>query len=98
MVEKLTPKEIQSRLEDINNWTLNERDTHIHKSFQFKNFIQAWGFMTKVALLAEKMNHHPEWSNVYNKVDISLSTHDCAGLSEKDFSLAQKIDELLEQD
>ena len=66
------------------------------KSFQFKDFIEAFAFMTKVALLAEKMNHHPLWTNVYNKVDISLSTHDAGDLvTDKDRKLAEEIDKLL---
>ena len=66
------------------------------KSFQFKDFIEAFAFMTKVALLAEKMNHHPLWTNVYNKVEISLSTHDAGDLvTDKDRKLAEDIDKLL---
>jgi 4a-hydroxytetrahydrobiopterin dehydratase len=63
----------------------------IHKSFKFADFNQAWGFMTRVALAAEKADHHPEWFNVYNKVDITLSTHDAGGLSDKDVALAKVI-------
>jgi 4a-hydroxytetrahydrobiopterin dehydratase len=62
------------------------------KSFQFADFNAAWGFMTRVALVAEKMDHHPEWSNVWNKVEITLSTHDAGGATERDVRLAQKID------
>ena len=64
----------------------------IVKQFKFKNFNQAFGFMTRVALQAEKMDHHPEWFNVYNKVDITLSTHACDGLSDKDVRLAKFVD------
>lgn len=64
----------------------------IHKEFLFKDFNQAFGFMTRVALKAEKMDHHPEWFNVYNKVQITLSTHDCSGLSENDVQLANFIE------
>jgi len=75
-----------------NGWNdVKERDA-INKKFVFSDFNQAWGFMNRVALLAEKMDHHPEWFNVYNKVDITLSTHDCGGLSEKDVKLALFID------
>jgi 4a-hydroxytetrahydrobiopterin dehydratase len=66
----------------------------IQKSFKFADFTQAWGFMTRVALAAEKADHHPEWSNVYNKVEIVLSTHDAGGLSDKDVALARFIDGL----
>ena len=64
----------------------------IHKKFQFADFNQAWGFMTRVALAADKADHHPEWSNVYNRVEIVLSTHDAGGLSAKDIELAKFID------
>ncbi len=66
----------------------------IEKEFVFKNFIEAFGFMSKIAILAEKANHHPEWFNVYNKVQIRLSTHDAGGLTQKDFDLALAIEAL----
>eukprot|EP00794_Sanderia_malayensis_P010842 gene10842-11994_t len=72
---------------------LTDRDA-IHKEFKFASFNQAFGFMTRVALKAEKMDHHPEWSNVYNKVDITLTTHACSGLSDKDVELAKFIDKI----
>ena len=76
------------------NWI--EEDNRLKKTFKFKDFIEAWSFMTKVALVAEKMNHHPDWSNVYNTVTITLTTHDKENtLTEKDRELAKKIDELL---
>jgi 4a-hydroxytetrahydrobiopterin dehydratase len=65
------------------------------RSFKFADFVEAFGFMTRVALLAEKADHHPEWSNVYNRVDILLTTHDCDGLSQRDLDLARKIDKLV---
>ena len=73
-------------------WTEVDGRDAIYKEFLFKNFNQAFGFMSRVALQAEKMDHHPEWFNVYNKVQITLSTHDCGGLSEKDIYLAQFIE------
>ena len=74
-------------------WT--EKDNTLSREFQFKNFVEAFSFMTGVALEAEKMNHHPNWSNVYNKVSISLSTHDAGNIvTEKDRKLAEKIDQL----
>ena len=73
-------------------WTIE--NGKLAKSFKFKNFQQAFGFMTMCALYAEKKDHHPEWSNVYNKVDVQLVTHDVAGLSAKDFDLAKKMDAL----
>jgi 4a-hydroxytetrahydrobiopterin dehydratase len=73
-----------------------EENNQLKRSFQFKNFVEAFGFMSKVALLAEKMDHHPNWSNVYNKVDISLNTHDAGDvITEKDRKLAAAIDKLL---
>ncbi|MBP6334875.1 MAG: 4a-hydroxytetrahydrobiopterin dehydratase [Bacteroidia bacterium] len=72
-------------------WT--EKNNKLEKNFEFKNFVQAFSFMTRVAFIAEKMNHHPEWSNVYNKVSISLSTHDAGDIvTEKDKKLADAID------
>ncbi|KAJ1369278.1 putative pterin-4-alpha-carbinolamine dehydratase [Parelaphostrongylus tenuis] len=73
-------------------WKMVDGRDAIKKEFQFKNFNEAFGFMTQVALKAEKMDHHPEWFNVYNKVDITLSTHDCNGLSQKDITLAKFIE------
>ena len=66
----------------------------IHKSFKFKNFIEAFGWMAQVAIWAEKMNHHPEWSNVYTRVEVTLTTHSCDGLSALDVDLAKKMDVL----
>lgn len=70
-----------------------DRDA-IRKIWKFKSFIEAWGFMSRAALIAEKLNHHPEWSNVYNVVDVTLTTHDCHGLSSLDMELAAKMDRL----
>ncbi len=75
-----------------------ENDNHLCKTFKFKNFSEAFGFMTRVALIAEKMNHHPEWNNVYNKVDIKLNTHDAGDIvTEKDHLLAKAIDNLIQK-
>jgi len=75
--------------------TWKEENNSLTKSFKFKDFVEAWAFMTQVALLAEKMNHHPEWCNVYNTVDITLTTHDQGNtITEKDRELAKKIDAL----
>lgn len=80
-------------LENLKNWHFNANG--IEKKFLFKNFTQALGFIVKVGVLAEKMNHHPELFNVYNKVNIRLSTHDANGLTDKDFKLATEIEELM---
>jgi len=73
---------------------LKDRDA-LHKTFKFKDFNAAFGFMTQVALIAEKMDHHPEWANVYNKVDITLTTHSAGGVSALDLTLARAIDALI---
>lgn len=90
--EKLSDNEIEVKLKEIKNWKLE--NGKLSKSFEFKNFTQAFGFITKIALEAEKVDHHPELFNVYNKVRVYLSTHTANGLSEYDFVLAKKIDEL----
>jgi len=90
---KLTPTEVDAKLRETNGWKL--ADGAIVKEFVFKDFVLAFGFMASAALIAEKMNHHPEWSNVYNKVIVKLSTHDVGGLSELDFELAAKLDKLV---
>ena len=73
-------------------WTHDADRDAITKTFTFRNFIDAFGFMTKAAIHAEKLNHHPEWFNVYNRVDVTLTTHDCDGLSMRDIELASKMD------
>ncbi len=75
-------------------WTLVDGRDAIAKTFQFKNFVQAFGWMTQAAIWAEKLNHHPEWSNVYKTVEVTLSTHDADGLTELDVKLARKMDAL----
>ncbi|PHJ24514.1 pterin-4-alpha-carbinolamine dehydratase [Cystoisospora suis] len=76
----------------VPRWQLTEGDRSIKRRFKFKDFNEAWGFMTRVALQAEKMNHHPNWNNVYNTVEVELFTHDAGGLTDKDFTLAQFMD------
>lgn len=92
MVDKLGAEARREALAELSGWSLVEGRDAIEKSFKFKTFNEAWGFMSRVALAAEKLNHHPEWFNVYNRVDIVLSTHDCGGLSELDIKLAKRID------
>lgn len=77
-------------------WTVTEDGKAIEKSYKFANFVEAFGFMTRAAIHAEKMNHHPEWFNVYSKVDVRLTTHDAGGLSELDAKLAGVMDKLAE--
>lgn len=88
---KLTDEDIRRRLPaELPGWALV--GGKLHRDFQFTDFIGAFGFMSKVALAAEAMNHHPEWCNVYNRVSIDLTTHDAGGISERDFILAARID------
>jgi len=89
---KLTDPELKERLVKNKGWTL--KDGKLHRAFQCKDFVAAFGNMTRVALVAESMNHHPEWFNVWNKVVFDLSTHSVNGISNLDFELAAKIDEI----
>lgn len=91
-IKKLADAEIQQRLAQVNGWTV--QDGKLHKEFQFDTFVTAFGFMTQLALIAESMNHHPEWFNVYNRVTIDLMTHDAGGISELDFEWASRADAL----
>jgi 4a-hydroxytetrahydrobiopterin dehydratase len=94
MVAKLHGEARKQALASLKGWTEVEGRDAIGKTFKFKDFNEAWGFMARVALAAEKQDHHPEWFNVYNRVDITLSTHDAGGLSERDIALARYIDSL----
>ncbi|WP_370644980.1 4a-hydroxytetrahydrobiopterin dehydratase [Microvirga sp. ACRRW] len=91
---RLTDTERQELLSALDGWTLVEGRDAIHKRYVFDDFNAAFGWMTRVALVAEPMNHHPEWFNVYNKVDVTLSTHDAKGLTRRDVELAQRMDQL----
>ena len=95
VIAKLNDNERKAALAELKDWQLAEGRDAIRRAFKFKNFSAAWGFMNRVALLAETQDHHPEWSNVYNRVEILLTTHDCDGLSERDLKLARAIDKLL---
>ncbi|GJL50226.1 MAG: putative pterin-4-alpha-carbinolamine dehydratase [Nitrospirales bacterium] len=89
---KLSSHEIDNKLTELSGWEL--QDSKLHREFKFADFVEAFGFMSRVALLAESAGHHPEWFNVYNTVKIDLATHDVGGISEADFALAQKINRL----
>lgn len=93
MAARLTDDQIRSKLNDLTGWEL--ADGKLHWEGRFADFGEAWGFMARVALMAESMNHHPEWFNVYNTVRIDLATHDVGGISDLDFRLAEKINALL---
>jgi 4a-hydroxytetrahydrobiopterin dehydratase len=92
MIEKLNATERAGLSATLPAWKLVEGRDAITRSFRFKDFSEAWGFMARVALLAEAQEHHPEWFNVWNRVEITLSTHDAGGLSARDVRLAQAID------
>jgi 4a-hydroxytetrahydrobiopterin dehydratase len=83
-------------VQELKGWADVPGRDAIHKTFQFKNFRKAFGFMTEAALVAEKMDHHPEWSNVYGRVEVTLSTHSAQGVTALDIKLAQKMDEISE--
>jgi 4a-hydroxytetrahydrobiopterin dehydratase len=92
MIKKLAPDELAKLLAELELWQLSADNGAIHRSFKFADFNEAFGFMTRVAIKAQEMDHHPEWSNVYNKVEITLSTHTAQGLTERDITLARFID------
>lgn len=91
-LRELTPEELQNELDQLENWTLHEGK--LHCELRFASFVEAFGFMTSVALVAESQDHHPEWFNVYNRVVIDLTTHDVGGISQKDIALARAVDEI----
>ncbi|WP_421761992.1 4a-hydroxytetrahydrobiopterin dehydratase [Devosia sp.] len=95
MADKLNTADREKALLRLNGWIYDSKTDAISHDFKFKTFSEAFGFMTRVALAAEKADHHPEWSNVYNKVTITLTTHEAGGLTGKDVALAEKIDKLL---
>ena len=90
--EKLDTAGVEREFATLDGWDLKPEGDAIFKSFKFKTFIEAFGFMAECALSAEKLNHHPEWSNVYRTVEVLLTTHDSKGLTELDFDLAAKMD------
>ena len=92
-LSQLPNEEIQKELKNLSGWALV--DGKLHKEFQFDDFNQAFGFMTRAAMHIEKLNHHPEWFNVYNKLTIDLTTHDAGGITENDINLAKTLNSLL---
>ncbi|MGF1599367.1 MAG: 4a-hydroxytetrahydrobiopterin dehydratase [Acidimicrobiales bacterium] len=92
MVSALSDSEQQERLGQVPGWAVD--DGALARTFEFSDFVQAFGFMASAAIVAEKMNHHPEWSNVYNRVTVRLTTHDAGGISELDFELASRLSDL----
>lgn len=95
MVTQLDAAGRAALAQDLPGWSIAGGRDAITRTFRFGDFSEAWGFMSRVALLAEKHDHHPEWTNVWNRVEITLSTHDAGGLSARDVALAKAIDALL---
>ena len=89
---RLNPNELDQTLQELAGWSRTGDRDAINKSFKFKDFNAAFGFMTRVALIAEKMDHHPEWFNVYNRVDVTLATHDADGVTGLDITMARAMD------
>ncbi len=89
---RLNDEQVSEALGGLSGWEL--ADGKLHREFKFGDFVEAFGFMSRVALAAERMDHHPEWFNVYNRVVVDLRTHDCDGISDRDFELARRIETL----
>ena len=94
-VEELSQEERDTWMRALKHWSISRAGKAIERTFEFADFRAAWGFMSQVALMAEKRDHHPEWFNVYNRVEITLTTHDAGGLSERDAVMAAAINALL---
>jgi 4a-hydroxytetrahydrobiopterin dehydratase len=93
-IERLSDAQRRDLLAALDGWSMVEGRDAIRKSFVFSNFVEAFGWMTRVALVAEKLDHHPEWFNVYKTVDVTLSTHDADGLTQRDVELAKAMDRM----
>jgi len=93
MMKKFTTEQLDAELQSLPAWKRHGRREAIRRQYAFDDFAQAFSFMTQLALVAEKRNHHPEWSNVYNKVNITLTTHDAEGVTRRDIELARYADE-----
>ena len=89
--ERLSPQAVDEALKELDGWIVADGGAAIARTFDFRNFSEAFGFMTRVALAAEKMDHHPDWSNVYKTVEVKLSTHDSGGVTELDVKLARQM-------
>jgi 4a-hydroxytetrahydrobiopterin dehydratase len=97
LMQPLNDTERKAALSELSGWSLVENRDAISRTIRFKDFSAAWGFMSRVALAAEAMDHHPEWFNVWNRVDIVLSTHDAGGLTKRDIDLARRINALADE-
>ena len=89
-ITKATESEIQQAMADLESWTIE--NGKLHREYRFRDFVQAFGFMAQVALLAERAAHHPDWFNVYNRVVVDLTTHEAGGITQKDFDLAREME------
>ena len=96
MIEQLDEDERAAALDALGEWDYDETRDALTRQFVFADFVEAFGFMARVAILAEKADHHPEWSNIYNRVDVLLTTHDAGGLSSRDVALASAMDALVD--
>ncbi|MTI43412.1 pterin-4-alpha-carbinolamine dehydratase [Roseibium hamelinense] len=94
MAERLKPEDRAAAMQALTGWHMVENREAIAKTYRFKDFIDAFGFMARVAIVSEKIDHHPEWSNVYRTVEVTLTTHDAGGLTELDMKLATEMDRL----
>ena len=91
-IAKATEAEIQEAIAELGSWTVE--DGKLHREYRFRSFVQAFGFMAQVALLAERAAHHPEWFNVYNRVVVDLTTHEAGGITQKDLDLAREMEQV----
>jgi 4a-hydroxytetrahydrobiopterin dehydratase len=91
-ITRATESEIQKAIADLDSWTVE--NSKLHREYRFRDFVQAFGFMVQVALLAERAAHHPEWFNVYNKVVVDLTTHEAQGITQKDLDLASEMEQI----
>ncbi len=91
-IQRMSSDEIAQNLQQLPDWAVQQNT--LHRRYEFANFVEAFGFMSQVALLAERDDHHPDWSNVYNRVIINLSTHEAGGITARDFKLAKSISQL----
>ncbi len=98
MMERLSKTQATTALETLQDWRLSDDGCSISHTFTFDNFAHAFGFMARCALKAEEIGHHPDWTNSYNRVEVTLSTHDAGGLTAKDFELASAMDSLAERE
>jgi 4a-hydroxytetrahydrobiopterin dehydratase len=95
IIPRATEVEIQKAIAELDSWTVE--NGKLHREYQFRSFVQAFGFMTQVALLAERAAHHPEWFNVYNRVVVDLTTHEAGGITQKDLDLAREMEHTASQ-